>query len=335
MTLSKILTILFLSCSSISFACDSCSDFDYFDVNNKGYIGLIYRYSYYNGYNNLAGTGFKVKKTKHSIIGDKNIYEKSQEDYEAFHTVDLRFNYSYKKKLNFLVVVPYRFNYDYRAIIYPPLGSVYDSTITQKGLGDIYFLVSSIKKIEKDNTTHIIKPGAGFSLPTGRYEVKSPDGIIQDPVHQPGKGAVDFIMQFNYTLKHKNKLGYFSTNRYYLSLKKKEPQTIASGSIPQTYYHRFGNRFSSTNFLFYTVGEYIWKFIPKVGLHYENIQNDYLNGEKIEDLGGSSLFLTSGIDIKFKDFTLINDYRIPIYQYLNGEQLLNSGRFNLGLLYSF
>ena len=333
--MSKLLFILFFSVTSIAYACDSCSDFDYFDVNNKGYIGLVYRYSYYNGYTNLPGTGFKVKRTKHSIVGDKNIYKASKNDYEAFHTVDLRFNYSYKKKLNFLVVLPYSFNYDYRESITPPIGSVYDSTITQKGIGDIYFIVSGIKKIEKKKILHILKPGIGFSLPTGRFAVKSPDGIIQDPIHQPGKGTADFIMQFNYTMKYKNKLGIFSTNRYYNSLKKKEPQTIASGSLPDTYYHRFGNRFSSTNFLFYTIGNYNWKLIPKAGLHFEYTQNDYLNGEEIADLGGSSLLLTTGIDIKYKDFTILTDFRTPIYQNLNGNQLLNVGRLNMGLLYSF
>jgi hypothetical protein len=142
-------------------------------------------------------------------------------------------------------------------------------------------------------------------------------------------------MQFNYTLKYQSKFGFFTTNRYYISLKSKDPQTLVSGSQPELAYHRFGNRFSSTNFVFYTIGDYLWKLIPKVGLHYENIQKDYLNGEELEDLGGSSLFLTAGIDVKFKDFTLLTDFRSPIYQNLNGEQLLNVGRLNMGLLYSF
>ena len=333
--MTKILTTLLLSISGLAFACDSCSDFDYFDVNNKGYIGLVYRYSYYNGYTNLPGTGFKVKKTKHSVVGDKNFYESDKEDYESFHTVDLRFNYSYKKKLNILAVLPYRFNYDYRAKIYPPIGSVYDSTITQKGIGDFYFIISGIKKIEKENFLHIIKPGIGFSLPTGKHELKSPDGIIQDPIHQPGKGTADFITQFNYTLKYNSKFGFFSTNRYYISLKSKDPQTLASGSQPELAYHRFGNRFSSTNFIFYTIGDYLWKFIPKAGLHYENTKKDYFNGEMLDNLGGTSLFATVGLDLKYKDITLITDFRSPLYQNLNGEQLLNTGRFNIGILYSF
>lgn len=331
----KLITLFIISSSSIAFACDGCSDFDYFNISNKGYVGLTYRYSYYNGYNNLPGTGFKVKSKKHSIVGDKNIYTASKEDYEAFHTIDLRFNYNLKDKVNFLFVAPIQFNYDYRESITPPIGRVYDSTITQKGLGDIYFIVSGLKKIEKNNFMHLIKPGIGFSLPTGRFEVKSPEGIVQDPIHQPGKGTSDFIMQFNYMMKYKSKLGLFTTNRYYISLKKKDPQVVLSGSLPETYYHRFGNRFSSTNLLFYSIGDYLWKFIPKVGLHYEHVQNDFLNGEQIEDLGGSSLFLSSGVDIKFKEFTLITDFRTPLYQNLNGNQLLNLGRLNLGLLYNF
>ena len=333
--MKRLLVLFTIVFPSLVFACDSCNDFDYFNINNKGYIGATYRYSYYNGHNNLQGTGFKFKTTKHSIVGDENTYTPSKNDYEAFHTLDLRFNYLYKQNLNFLVVLPFRFSYDYRDIITPPIGSSYDSTIVQQGLGDIYFIISPLKKIENDLFTHIIKPGIGLSIPTGKHQVKSPQGIIQDPIHQPGKGTAELILQFNYTMKYQENFGFFSTNRYYNSLKKKDPGVINSGFIPDTYHHRFGNRFSSTNYLFYSIGYYLWKFIPKVGLHYENIKEDFLNGEKLNNLGGTSLLLTTGLDIKFKDFTLITGYSIPIYQDLNGDQLLNVGRSNLGLLYNF
>lgn len=336
------LSILFLSFVS-AYACDICPMEEYSTVKNRGYVGVFYRYSLFRGYNyipeqnnpfsfNQAG---RVKK--HSVFQDDNFYEDSQDDYESFQTIELRFNYNYKDHWNFLVVLPFNYNINYFDQVTPPIGQTFDSTTVTSGIGDLILGVQRLNTFETTSWRHQLKYGLGLSLPTGNSELRANgDEAYNDPSHLPGKGAADLMLRLNYTGSTNDQFGFKVNALYATSLKKAQSGNITgipSNQLEITSY-RFGNRMTLDALVFYVIGKTRFKVIPKLGYSFNHAKKDQANAIYIENSGGIIGYGNVGVDLAFGRFTLQTIFSKPIHQSLDGQQLSSTGRFQTGLLFS-
>jgi len=338
-----ILTSLFLILLGATYACDICPMDEYSTIKNKGYIGLFYRYSFFKGYNYLPEQSNpfsfnpKGRTKKHNVFQDQNFYEDSENDYESFQTIDIRFNYNYKNKWNFLLILPYHYNTNYFDKVTPPIGQTFDSTTVTAGFGDIILGIQRLSIYKSTSWVHQFKYGLGLSVPTGNSELRANgDEPYNDPSHLPGKGVTDLILRGNYTGSTNDKFGFKINILYATSLKKPVSGNISglpANGLEVTDY-RFGNRGSIDGLIFRVFGKDKFKVIPKIGYSFSMADQDKANAVELENTGGTVGFGNLGLDIVFGRFTWQTMFSKPVHQTLNGQQLNSTGKLQTGLLFS-
>jgi hypothetical protein len=336
------ISIILISLSSV-FACDICPMDEYSTLRNRGYVGIFYRYSLFKGYNYIEeqSNPFSFKpigrNKKHNIFEDGNFYEDSENDFEAFQTIDIRFNYNYKNKWNLLVVLPYHYNINYFDKVTPQIGQTFDSTTVTSGIGDVILGAQRLSVYQTEFWRHQFKYGLGVSLPTGNSELRANGNEpYNDPSHLPGKGTTDLIIRGNYTASTNDKLGFKVNLLYGFSLKKAQSGNISglpSNTLEITDY-RFGNRTSIDGLLFYVIGKTKIKAIPKIGYSFNHALKDKANGTIIDPTGGNIGYANIGLDIVYGRFTWQTMFSKPLHQDFNGQQLNSTGRLQTGLLFS-
>ena len=334
---NKVILTLSLLINLQAFACDECNTFDYSTLQGDNYFGIQYRYSLYNGYVNLNQNPQTAISQKHyqnariahiPINSSEYTYVTNNYDYEAFKTIELRYSHTFNEIFNLLVYVPIHKNYLYFKEIYPVLGPKFDSLSTNAGLGDITVSASKYFKKEKGNYTHRINYGLGLTLPTGKFDIVNEKNEILDPDHQLGKGAAEIIVRLNYSNSYQKKVGIRSFINYTSSMKREDD---GSNSVS----FRQGNRTNAKLDAYYTFGNLKNKFIPSTGLYFEDSRKDRLNEKDWDNTGGTSLYLSIMPEIKIDKIYIQPLLFYPLYQELNGEQLQNSIRMSLSVLYSF
>ena len=317
---------------------------EYSSIENRGYFGVFYNYRYYNGFSYLRHTpDFSLSQVgrakKHNVLEDDNIYVDTDKDYEAFQTIDLRFNYNLKNKWNFMVSLPFHYNTTHYDEVYPKsIGSVFDSTATVSGIGDLLIGALKVTIIETDTWKHQFKYGVALGLPTGNSEIRSsPNVSPTDPALLPGKGAVDGIIRFNY-LGTLNETFGFQGQLLYAHLFKSTHETdfVNPNNIvgPSTFDYRFGNRFSSEINALYIFKIGRSNLIPRIGYQFNYAKYDLLNSRKVENTGGTVGLLNIGIDFKIGKILWRNTYNMPIHQNVSGEQILLAGKLSTGIVFS-
>ena len=309
-----------------SFGCDICPMDEYSTVNNRGYVGVFHRYSLFRGYNyipeqsNPFSFNQATRPKKHSVFQDDNYYEDSQNDYESFQTIELRFNYNYKDHWNFLVVLPFHHNINYFDKVTPPIGQTFDSTTVTSGIGDLILGVQRLNTYETATWRHQLKYGFGLSLPTGNSELRANgEEPYNDPAHLPGKGATDLILRVNYTGSTNDQFGFKVNALYANSLKKAQSGNftgIPSNQLEITSY-RFGNRMTFDALMFYVFGKSRFKVIPKIGYSFNHAKKDQANAIYIENTGGIIGYGNFGLDLVFGRFTLQTIFSKPVHQNLD------------------
>ena len=341
----KIFLIILVTLSTIinSLGCDICPIDEYSTIRNRGYVGVFYRYSLFQGYNYLPeqsnpfSLAPKSRIKKHNVFQDENFYEDSENDYESFQTIELRFNYNYKNKWNFLLILPYHYNVNYFDKVTPQIGQTFDSTTVTSGLGDIILGIQRLNLYETKTWRHQFKYGLGLSIPTGNSELRSNGNApYNDPSHLPGKGATDLILRTNYTGSKDDRFGLKINILYATSLNKAKSGNITgipSNKLEVTDY-RFGNRISTDGLFFYVLGKTQFKIIPKIGYSFSTANQDKANAEILDNTGGNIGFGNIGLDIVFGRFTWQTMFSKPIHQNLNGQQLNYTGKIQTGILFS-
>lgn len=342
----RLLIVLVLSILSIetSLACDGCDMFNYTSLKNKSYLALNYRYRVFNGFNTLdhsnyfTAASYSNAKTTHIPYEDGNLYLESQRDYELFQTIDLTFNYALRHKFNLIARLPYQYNEDYFAEVVPAVGPMKDSLTTVNGFGDFKIMVERFENINSDNWRQVIKGGVGVTLPTGAFQLRDADGRQHNPQHQPGKGTYDIMVSGTYMAMHKSWFGTSFDISYRQSSKQQNKNLFSSGGNvinKNSLDYQFGSSINSQLSVFYVFSKNDWRIVPKIGFYHERSKKDQLDNNAIESTGGRSFFLNPGIDFSYKEITLQILYQEPLWQKLNGVQLENAGRLQIGLLYNF
>lgn len=322
----KIFTIfLLILLPSSAFCCDICNIYEYNGLENSSFIGFFYRYRMFNGYAALGNThSFRFlpnARVSHEPEETGLFANKSPQDYETYTTYELRGNFVLKQKINLQFILPWEENLVYYAQILKFPNPQTDTTFNPKGWGDLTLAADYIFEKRSGNFTHTFRPGLALRFPTGQYRKEAGNGKPHDPIIQPGTAAFACIFRANYQLRYK-KMGLSSALNFQLSGKGKQG------------YH-FANRLNFTADLFRKIPLGNFVLLPKIGAYVENSGHDSFQEKQIALSGGTVWFANLGTDIHFKKWVLLAAYQRPFAQNLNGNQIGNAGRLNLGLLRLF
>lgn len=336
---NKIYLFIILSLLSFwSMACDVCSVYEYGHIQNRSYAGVFYRYRAMNGYN--TGTDPSSLFPQNSMrlghlydLNDRLIHVKNEKDYELFETYEIRYNHNFNDKANLMILLPYNISTSYYHELYTLMGDRKDTTEIEQGIGDLTIILEKLYIKEKTDYSHFIKLGGGLRMPTGKFSLVTKDGSPADPAHQPGNGAYDFMIRSSYIGTFNKKYGIIAYANYMLSTRSKSKDLVLN-SRQEISNYRFANRFNTSTNVFYIIGSGDFRIIPQTGLYYEQAKQDVLNMRLRENTGGKNLFGQFGLDFNYKAFTFQTMYQMPFYQALNGSQLINAGRINVGLIYN-
>jgi hypothetical protein len=80
---------------------------------------------------------------------------------------------------------------------------------------------------------------------------------------------------------------------------------------PSANQYKFGNRLSSSSFLFYSISRPKTTFNPNVGVLYENLNANRFNKLNIENTSGSPLLASGGMEINFQKMSIGFNARFP------------------------
>lgn len=123
-TYKKILLLSLVSFSVVgiqkSYACDSCNFFEYILLQNKIYLAVFYRYRGFNDYKSYTSISPAAQSVlsypqqlstqlipgnypliMHEPEGNNLYVRKSKQDFETYHTLEVRGNFTVKNKWNF------------------------------------------------------------------------------------------------------------------------------------------------------------------------------------------------------------------------------------------
>lgn len=323
--MNKIYMFLIISALSLydATACDVCNIFEYSTVEQRSFIGIFYRYRMFNGYAALGQSNnmFPTRKsTLHEPEDAGFLAEKSQRDYETYHTWEIRLNHTIKNKVNLMLILPYRRNTAYYANVIDAPKPQHDSLFVSKGWGDMVLAADYMIKFDCKNGAHILRPGLAMTLPTGQFNEEVSNGELHDPILQPGSSAYAFILRLNYQYFNQiNKYGFTASTNY------KKSTTGENGYL-------FADSYNLQTNVFYQKGLGNWNLVPRLGAYFESAGSNTWN-DNIQTLtGGDTVFGDIGLDINKKAVTFQAVYQMKLYEKLEGNQIGNAGRLNLGIV---
>jgi hypothetical protein len=297
-------------------ACDVCNLVEYPNRGNVHYIGFLFRFRGFNGYQHLSqkhsiNHTFRSARVEHEPTA--MFIDKSQKDWERYYTYELRINYNFDKKWNFLVLIPYQQNLIYYHNVYVPAQPVRDTLIRVNGWGDALGGIEKIFNLKSQTSNFLLKPGLALKFPTGNYKKKIGNTLV-DPVIQTGSSSYDGIIRFSGIVSDDKKGVELITN-YRINF------TGLNG-------YKFGNRINFQSNVYYTIFTDVYaRIVPKAGYYGELSYKDRFKGILIDYTGGHTSFIHVGLDILIYKIQLSFSFEKPIYENLNGPVIGNAGRF--------
>jgi hypothetical protein len=186
-------------------------------------------------------------------------------------------------------------------------------------LGDARVLARRrLKTFESaDHSLGVAGMDFGLKLPTGRYDMRNAAGERAERTLQPGTGTTDALLgaYFSRLLPMKD-LSWFAQGLLQQALNSRES-------------YRPGRRVSLDAGLRYDASERVGLLLQVNALY--RGRDSGANAEP-EDSGGKSLFLSPGVSVGLtKDTRAYGFLQLPLYQYVNGVQLVASRALIIGL----
>lgn len=170
---------------------------------------------------------------------------------------------------------------------------------------------------------HYLQAGAGIKAPTGAYNnmvLGSGDALA--PSMQAGTGAWDYLGNVNYTLQH----GLWGLNA----------EAAYTLTTPNRQTYKYGNRTSGGLQLFRQINRKAARFLPCVGLKYEQSAQDFDNyptRSLAQYTGGSMLYGTAGVQVYRHHWGLSLSYNQPLAQHYADGLVQSKGKVQAGLVF--
>jgi len=226
--------------------------------------------------------------------------DQTQFSKDFYQTTELWAGYNIGRKWQVLAFVPYNVNKQFSD----------DGIKKSDGPGDIslmmnYELLKTRKGDKHDNMiSQQLWVGGGIKMPTGKFNLDA-DDLIPAANNQAGTGSVDFILNAIYTY-HINDWGINTNINYKINRNAEQ--------------YKFGNRLSSSAFIFHSISSYKTTFNPNVGVLYENLKPNQLKKLRIDDTGGNALLASGGMEISFTKMLIGFNAQLPITQNFSNNQ---------------
>ena len=174
-------------------------------------------------------------------------------------------------------------------------------------LGDVTMLANykllDVRSADKHNNriSQQLWVGGGLKLHTGKFAA-DPNEIIPEANNQPGTGSVDYLLNAMYTF-HINDWGINSNINYKINSSAKDFQ--------------FGNRLSTSAFIFHSTSLAKVTFNLNVWVLYDKLQANKLNSKQIEETGGNALFAAAVLETNFTKMAIGFNAQVPLSQNLS------------------
>lgn len=276
-----IITLLFISTISITFACDICGA-----GAGSYYIGLLPQFN-----KKLIGVRYQFNQLNTNL--DINGNSTALSNKEQYQTMDIWGAWNIGSKWRVMGIVPYSF------IKKSNLGT--DQVNRKQGLSDItlsgyYNLLQS----NNNNWNQSLWLGTGLKFSTGKYN--NSDLTNNSPnIFQLGTGSTDFITQINYDISMSS-WGLNTTVNYKINTKNKDD-------------YKYGNKLTANIALYHKIN--IGKqttVIPNIGLSYENQEKNQTMSYSIDQTGGRILQGSFGMEATFRKIAIGVNYQNPLTQ---------------------
>lgn len=201
-------------------------------------------------------------------------------------------------------------------------------TLRKSGLGDIaivgyYQLLNKRHTIGNKLLVHSLWAGAGFKLPTGKYEPAERKENEETPNNfQLGTASTDFTLNAMYDIRLMD-LGLNVNSSYKLN-------------TANRYNYRYGNKFTANALLYYKIkAAKTVTLSPNAGLLYERAEMDTESGYEMDVSGGYTLTGTAGLEATLGTFSIGGNFQPVLSQDLANGRVKAGNRVMVHVTYLF
>jgi hypothetical protein len=173
------------------------------------------------------------------------------------------------------------------------------------------------------STKHLLVGGLGIKAPTGEYKLLNSEGEINEPTLMPGTGSWDGIISAHYAyqiLPHA--LDAFLSGSY---------QIATRNSLD----YRFGNTLLLNGGMRYLI-DGAKPTTLSLQVNIRQAPYDTFKSEEVPSTGGRWVYLTPGVTLQASPNTAFYTHvQLPVYQYVNEENLVPRYGLILGVSHAF
>ena len=277
-----IIAILFSFLTSETKACEICGC----GVGNY-YIGILPQFK-----SRFIGLRYHFNKFSTRLTDDPTQYSK-----DFFQTAEVWSGWNIGKRFQLLTLIPVNFNHQ-----------ISDEGISNvNGLGDVVLMMNyklfdfTTKTANGKNIFQQGWIGGGVKLPTGEFVVEdnNPDMASMTNI-QSGSGSTDFLVNGMYNMQVQ-KWGITTQVNYKINTANRDE-------------FKFGNKFSASSFVSYSLNAGKTTISPNVGLMYENAEASKSASAKVDLTGGTLLQSSLGVEFGLNKITFGVNARLPVTQ---------------------
>lgn len=173
------------------------------------------------------------------------------------------------------------------------------------------------------STKHLLVGGLGVKSPTGEFKLLDSEGAINEPTIMPGTGSWDAIVSAYYDYQvMPHQLDIFLSGSY---------QINTENDLD----YNFGNTLlinAGTSYLFTTKNP----VTISLQVNLRQAPRDEFNGKNVPSTGGKWVYLTPGVKVDVSSsMTLYTHVQLPIYQFVNEENLVPRYGLIFGVSHAF
>ena len=187
-------------------------------------------------------------------------------------------------------------------------------------LGDVRIVARRrLSTTENSQATSVATTGLSFGLklPTGKTDVRNADGELAERTLQPGSGTTDAVLGGYYSRQMPTRnLAWFL-------------QALAQLPLNSHDEYQPGNRLNVDTGLRYDAGDRLG-LLAQLNAQFK--ARDRGAQAEPDNTGGTFLFLSPGVSYAFtRELQAYAFVQLPLYQYVNGVQLVARNAFAMGL----